>query len=199
MDLKKVSVGLSALALCAILLESCAGSQKTASVSSNKDCNYAKAGAVTLNLNADKALQVSGNDLPRSYTVFTADNEKAFFAAAKKQGGTAAIQLPSGCRQFQLSLSETMSPQMMERYPDLISLKGISTDGTDLRLDWDGTHMRGQVLENGKSYLLEPRTARSGPVYILFDKADATTPRRSFEQSTPAGMEQLRRNQDVEK
>ncbi len=179
MTQKKVSAGLLGLASCCLLLGSCTGGKKTTSAGANPDCNYARVGSVTMHLEAGRPSEVSGNDLPRNFTVFTATNEKAFFAAAKKQGGTALIQLPSGCRQFRLSLSDAMSKELMARYPELVSLKGSSADGTDLRLDWDGTSMRGQVLENGKSYVIEPHvTGGVRKVYLLYGKEDAAAPKR---------------------
>lgn len=193
MNNKKVFAGGWALAF-SCLLYGCAGSQKTTtSASSGPDCNYARVGAVMMRLETGSPSQVSGKNLPGNYTVFTADNEKAFFTAAKKLDGTAAIQLPSGCRRFRLSLSDAMSPEMMKRYPDLVSLKGSAADGTDLRLDWDGTSMRGQVVENGKSYLLEPHVTGIQKVYLLYSKDDVTTtPRRSFEQKQTAPPQRQR-------
>lgn len=177
---------------------SCNSSRKMTAGGPKGDCNYATAGAVTMTLTAEPVSAVSGTNLPKSYTVLRAGNEKAFFKTVRKEGGTAAFQLPSGCRQFKLSLSETMSPQMAERYPDLVSLKGVSEDGTDLRLDWDGTVMRGQILEAGKSFLLEPQAAGSGNVYILFNKADVTLSPRVFETTSPAA-EKIQRRRDAEK
>lgn len=177
----------------------CNSSRKMTAAGPKSDCNYASAGSATMNLTPQAAALISGTDLPKEYSVLKAENEKAFFAAAKKEGGTAAIQLPLGCRKFRLSLSETMSPQMAERYPDLVSLKGVSENGADLRLDWDGTSMRGQIIEAGKSFLLEPRTDVGAHVYILYNKDNATTPRRPFEKMVPPSNNRLERMKDVQR
>ena len=180
---KRFSAGLFALFASGFFLISCSSSQKTASKAIQKECNYARAGGVVMNLETSRSTQISGNNLPKNYTVFIASNEKDFFQTAKKEGGMAALELPSGCRQFRLSLSGTMTPQMMERYPDLVSLKGNSENGADLRIDWDGTAMRGQIIENGKSYVLEPHASSGKHVYLFFSKDDVTVPSRPFEKS----------------
>ncbi len=172
------------IGLFAALFGGCTAAKKTISAKSDKGCNIAQADNTIMRLTTASLSTVSGSALPRTYTVFTATGEQSFFEAARN-GGTAAFTLPSGCKNFRVSLSETMSAELAKRYPNLISLKGNNMEGDDLRLDWDGLQMRGQILTEGKSYLIEPhKTTAGGDAYILFDKADAATPRRPFEEGT---------------
>lgn len=91
------------------------------------------------------------------------------------------IPLPAGCTNFSVTVSSTMSPELAAKYPDIISLKGSSEAGADLRLDWDGTQMRGQVILRGDTWLLEPFAAGGKTFYLVYHKADASATKKPFE------------------
>ncbi|RYD52211.1 MAG: hypothetical protein EOP52_08555 [Sphingobacteriales bacterium] len=175
----------SGILLIVILGAACTAPQKTVAVESPTGCNLVQAGAATIRLTSvdGKKLQFirTGQTIPTAYSAYTLTGGSDFFQAAKTQPAQASLRLPSGCQQFTLTRSETMSPELARKYPQLVSLKGGGTGGRDLRIDWDGQVMRGQVIEMNKTYLIEPYNTASGTVYLVFDKADVPTVRRPFE------------------
>ncbi len=168
-----------------ILFAACTSPQKTVSTEDATGCNRAQAGTATLQLTPvdGQKLQFTGTGptVPTAYTAYTLTGGTAFFQAAKIQAATAALQLPSGCQTFALTRSETMSPELARKYPQLVSLKGTGTGGRDLRLEWDGQVLHGQVIETDKTYWMEPYNTASGTVYLVFDKADLPKIPRPFE------------------
>jgi hypothetical protein len=91
------------------------------------------------------------------------------------------IPMPSGCKGFSVTVSETMSPELAAKYPELASLKGSAPDGSDLRLDWNGTAMRGQVINGGDTWFLEPTVLGSQTFYLIYHKNDAAATKKPFE------------------
>lgn len=76
-----------------------------------------------------------------------------------------------------------MSAGLQEKYPDLISLQGngVNNKSADLRLDWDGTQLHGQLLYNGSTFLITPVATNSGIVYLFYDKNDSGEIKQPFE------------------
>jgi hypothetical protein len=131
---------------------------------------------------------------PASYSEYTVAGATGFFERAKEGPQDIMVPLPDGCRAFKTSLSETMSPELRKKYPQLVSLKGSNDAGDDLRLDWDGSTFRGQVLTaaGGKTYLITPLTG-TATNYMVYDRADSRDPKQPFEKirsAPPAGTQQ---------
>ena len=128
-----------------------------------------------------------GVNVPRKYASYAVDAAewKAFAETLKRRGDDEVtglnIPLPAGCKRFSVTVSSTMSPELAAKYPDLISLKGSSEDGADLRLDWDGARMRGQVILRGDTWLMEPFSAGGKTFYLIYHKADASATKKPFE------------------
>lgn len=129
----------------------------------------------------------AGVNVPRKYTSYTVDAAewKSFAQKVKERGPGEVtglnIPLPAGCTAFSVSLSSAMSPELAAKYPDIISLKGTTENGADLRLDWNGTGMRGQVILRGDTWLLEPFAASEKTFYLIYHKADASATKKPFE------------------
>jgi hypothetical protein len=175
----------SGIGLSLVVLAACTTPRKTASTDGTTGCNQARAGIATLRLTPveRQKIQFARTDqvVPTAYSAYTLSGGTDFFQAAKSQPATAALQLPSGCQTFTVTRSETMSPELARKYPQLVSLKGTGTGGRDLRLEWDGQVLHGQVMETDKTYWIEPYNTASGTVYLLFDKAALPRTPRPFE------------------
>lgn len=126
-------------------------------------------------------------NVPKKYNAYIVDAAewKAFAQKVKERGPGEVtginLPLPTGCTNFSVTVSSTMSPELAAKYPDIISLKGSSEAGADLRLDWNGTAMRGQVILRGDTWLLEPFAAGDKTFYLVYHKADASTTKKPFE------------------
>ncbi len=120
---------------------------------------------------------------PKNYKSYEVMGAGDFFQRAKAGEQEVMIPLPAGCIPFKTSLSETMSPGLREKYPQLVSLKGSNSAGDDLRLDWNGTDFSGQVLAGGKTYLITHFPQMPATVYGVYEKGDAATQKQPFERS----------------
>ncbi len=133
------------------------------------------------------AAEAKATNVPRKYTAYTVDAAewKAFAMKVKERGPGEVtglnIPMPTGCTAFSVTTSSTMSPELAAKYPELASLKGNADDGADLRLDWNGTQMRGQILTLGDTYLLEPFVAGGATFYLFYHKGDAAATKKPFE------------------
>ncbi|RYD57443.1 MAG: hypothetical protein EOP56_09045 [Sphingobacteriales bacterium] len=137
----------------------------------------------TLTANAD--LQ-----LPAVYKTYSLSESplKRFFETAA-QGKTVKTVVPlggnTGCQLFNVKKSGTMSGPLADKYPGLVSLSGTGINGTgDIRLDFDGTKMNGQVIWKNEAYLISPVTQGSKRYYIIYKKSDATDEKQPFESLT---------------
>lgn len=96
-----------------------------------------------------------------------------------------SLPLPEApfCQEFKVWGSGTLSEELSRKFPDLVSWKGISTDGrkTEVRIDFDGKHLSAEVGRNQQTYIISSWPAASGTVYLVYLKRDSgvrTQPRR---------------------
>lgn len=179
------------LLLCCVTLGSCSSPRGTASGASTAKrsaCPTTGVPAVHFVASNFPASEVAtGVNVPNKYSAFSVDAAewKAFAETLKRRGHDEVtglnIPLPQGCKNFSVTVSSTMSPELAAKYPDLISLKGNSEDGADLRLDWNGAQMRGQVILRGDTWLVEPFAASGKTFYLVYHKADASATKKPFE------------------
>lgn len=125
--------------------------------------------------------------LPKAYTVYRIDNNqlKPFFKSLKENNG-GLINLPvsdTTCLTFTLSNSEVMSPSLAKKYPDIVSLKGHTTDNNanSLRLDYDGKKMKAEITRNNEVYFITPWQEGDTIYYLLYNKNDAGYEKVPFE------------------
>lgn len=119
----------------------------------------------------------------------------AFFRALPEDSSkapdiTLSVPLPHpvNCRRFSVRQSDVLSPALRQKYPDLIALRGTNPEaGGDLRLEYDGEKMKGQVLWQGQVFLLEPLQKDNGYVYLVYTKEDAGRKKRMFEPADKEG------------
>lgn len=129
---------------------------------------------------------------PKSYKVYSLDSAqaKSFFNAAKTTGAKTVIPLPAPyeCKSFSLSESGAMSDKLKAKYPDIVSLKGTDDDTkkSDVRLDFDGSKVRGQIIWAGEVYLITPVRGESGYYYMIYAKKDTGEKKQEFETTKPA-------------
>ncbi|PZF75028.1 hypothetical protein [Taibaiella soli] len=128
-----------------------------------------------------------------TYAISTDRQLKAFFIKAKTTAAPFSMPLsgPDDCRAFTTQVSGTMSAELAAKYPEIVSLKGRSDANADadLRLDYDGNQMRGQIIWSGKVYIIDPVKYGNSTVYIVYDKNDTSVPKNSFE-SDPTKQQQ---------
>ncbi len=133
--------------------------------------------------------------LPESYTVYTVSGAAGFFKQTKTDAQEVMIPMPAGCITFKVVPSGTMSEGLQEKYPQLVSLRGSNGAGDDLRLDWDGTAFRGQVIAagGGKTFFVAPYPKAKGATYLVYDKSDSREEKQPFEinRSAPAGPAEM--------
>lgn len=144
--------------------------------------------------------------LPSKYGLYeiAAAELNGFFAFFKGRASDSAqvresvisipLPAPAGCQAFRVRHSDVLSPALQQKYPELVALRGVSAEGGhDLRLEYDGVKMKGQVLWQGQVYLVEPlQPARTGDnyLYMIYAKEDAGIRKRMFEQQEQAPPEQ---------
>lgn len=128
--------------------------------------------------------------VPRKYKAYriNADTLKAFFAAIQSGRNEIGMVVPvtgSNCESFNLRRSGTMSAELQKKYPDIISLQGngATNKSADLRLDWDGSLLKGQVIYNSTIYFITPFTTAQGLIYVFYDKKDTNEVKNPFEKA----------------
>lgn len=128
---------------------------------------------------------VSAASLPKQYKAYevSADSLNAFFRAARHKSCAMVIPMTDGCEPFVMRVSEAMSPELRNKYPDLVSLQGngVNNKAADLRLDWDGRQLQGQLIFNGSTYLIAPIAGQDGIVYLIYDRNDTNEIKQPFE------------------
>ena len=133
--------------------------------------------------------QVGNTHLPSEFETYMIDGPDldAFLKAAKAgQPAAHIIRLPlpehAGCPLFKLSSSGTMTETLSQKFPDLISLKGLPEEHTAaaLRLDYDGKKMEAEITWGGHIYYLSPWPGEDGIYYLLYKKEDAGFEKKPF-------------------
>lgn len=126
--------------------------------------------------------------VPRKYKAYriNADTLKAFFAVIQSGRNEIGMVVPvtgTTCESFSLRRSGSMSAELQQKYPDIISLQGNGTanKAADLRLDWDGSLLKGQLIYNSTIYFITPFTTGQGVIYVLYDKKDTNEVKNPFE------------------
>jgi hypothetical protein len=151
-----------------------------------------KAGSYSIRWNwVDKQQSIkfpakSGNlQLPKKYEVFevVSSNLKSNLTLLRKNGGT--ITLPfvhmvkgmrkMDCLTFKVENSGTMSKELNDKYPEIVSLKGVDVRNkyNTVRFDYDGSAMNISVMCNGVNYLYAPYKVKNKTYYLLFKKSDS--------------------------
>lgn len=125
---------------------------------------------------------------PDGYKVYSLDTLQAreFFRQTKdtSQKLSVVIPLPAplGCRVYALSSSGVMNAKLAEKYPDLVALQGSDQQGaSQLRLNYDGKWVKGQVLSGGKTYLVNPVRSNGVIYYMVYARSDSKEVKEPFE------------------
>ncbi len=133
----------------------------------------------------------AGMALPKKYLHYhiAADTLSAFFAQLRTAGKKGGIILPveRHCEPFELKASGAMAAALQEKYPAIISLQGqgVNNKAADVRLDWNGQELRGQITYNGATYFITPVKGNNEVTYIVYNREDSGEVKQPFE-STPA-------------
>lgn len=92
-----------------------------------------------------------------------------------------ALPLPDApfCLEFDMIASGTLSDALSRKYPELLSLKGVATNGgrADARIDFDGKHLAAELRLHYETYVLSAWSAKRGAqgetIYLLYLKSDS--------------------------
>jgi hypothetical protein len=128
-----------------------------------------------------------GARMPASYKVYELDSaELAGFVNSGAQAWQTAVPLPdpTGCQVVSLKQSKTMSEELKKKFPNMVSLQGKSEANpeSDVRLDYDGTKLRGQIRWGKDVYIINPVVNGKQTYYVIFDKKNAGARKQPFEQ-----------------
>jgi len=125
--------------------------------------------------------------LPLKYSVYTINNEQmqAFFKSLKSAGqGLMNLPVPGhGCQPFQVKNSGTMSAELAEKFPEMISLKGTAQQNTGgyARVDYDGKKLKVEITWDNETYYIQPWEEEGQLWYVLSDKKDTGYEKHPFE------------------
>ena len=135
--------------------------------------------------------EVNAAMLPAVYTVYRIDSAelKAFFSAARlsRENSKAEVVVPLpqpiGCRLFAVFEAGTMPEELKKKFPDIVSLKGMDkeTPASDIRLEYNGRMMQGQVTRDGETYFIKPVTSGNRFYYLIYAKSDVKRKKQDFE------------------
>lgn len=129
--------------------------------------------------------------LPVAYKAYVLEQNqlRRFFdsAAVGTEGLKTVVPLPAGgCQLFQVKRSSAMSEALRNKYPQLVSLSGNSVKypENDIRLDFDGTKMSGQIIWRSEVFLITPVAQGKDTYYIVYKKEDSGISKEGFESVT---------------
>jgi len=139
----------------------------------------------------------AGVVLPAKYIRYSVakDTLQAFFKQLSTPGKTGGIILPidKHCEPFTLRTSGAISAGIRQKYPDLASLQGngVNTKAADIRLDWNGTQMRGQITFNGAIYYIMSVAEKNETVYLVYNREDSGEVKQPFEEKKSPAVNKL--------
>jgi hypothetical protein len=182
-----------------VLATSCRSSQSATADKAGKQtngnavCKLADANKPQIKWAAETDEVLKGNNviLPSVYSIFSADSAslKTFFMAAKPSTENSKVDVvvpmpqPFGCKIFSVFQSSTMAPELQKKFPDIVTLKGVDkeTGMNDVRLEYNGRMMQGQVTMNGEIYLVSPLSNNDRFYYIVYAKSATNEIKKNFE------------------
>jgi hypothetical protein len=183
-----------------LLGTACKSSQGTATnggekhTSGNEVCKMADPNIPHISWVKETEDVLKGKDvvvLPKVYNIYSADSAQLrhFFTVAKssKENSKAEVIIPLpqpvGCKVFSVYQSGTMSEELQKKFPDLVTLKGADkeTGLNDIRMEYNGRMMQGQVTVNGEIYLIAPVSNNNHLYYIVYAKSETKEIKRNFE------------------
>lgn len=134
------------------------------------------------------SLALPANMTPLTYKVFSIDTNqlRSYFAKdVAERSFVAPLPPPFGCMTGRLKASGVLAPELKKRYPQMVSLAGqaMSDANSDIRIDYDGTKMRGQLRIGADVFMLSPVFVGNRHYYIVFHKKDAAVKKQPFEQN----------------
>lgn len=128
----------------------------------------------------------SAMPLPSDYQVYSLDAKelKRFFSVADDNKSTLFF-VPVGnkpnCVQYDISRSEILPDSLKMKFPQLVSLKGKGTGGDDIRLDYDGNVLQGQIISDGEMYYITPLNHNGKTFHMVYKRSDSKEVKQEFE------------------
>lgn len=187
----KLNPGVSFFIIPVVCMLSCTSGKVTAS---NKNRKQLKVACGKVAITADKphidwfeadAQLPTEMQLPKAYKAYTVEHGqlKRFFDAANAGEAQTTVPLPSpaGCIVFTVKPSGTLSEALRKKYPNMVSLSGTGSSGGDIRLDFDGEKMNGQVIHRSETYIISPTASGEKTYYLIYKKSDAGLEKQPFE------------------
>jgi hypothetical protein len=124
--------------------------------------------------------------LPLKYSVYTINNAllKKYLVGLKAKPANVVLPMPqpTGCSEFTVMNSGTMSAELAAKYPEILSMKGsdVKNPSTLLRLDYNGTELNAEITIAGVPYIIVPWKKGKNTYYLLYKKEDSGVARQPF-------------------
>ncbi|WP_276131981.1 hypothetical protein [Polluticoccus soli] len=128
----------------------------------------------------------SAMSLPSYYQVYALDagELKRYFSLADHNKSTLFF-VPLGsqpnCIQYDITRSDILPDSLKKKYPNLVSLKGKGAGGNDIRLDYDGNVLQGQVISDGEMYYITPLNHNGKIFHMVYKRSDTKEIKQEFE------------------
>ncbi len=128
----------------------------------------------------------SNFQMPANYSLYTIDSiqlQRFFLRNNASLKTLVPLPLQKECVIVSLTESGTLSEELKKKYPKMITLQG-KMDGaplSDVRIEYDGTKMKGQIKSGDHLYLITPVASGARIFYIVYDKATSGIPKQPFE------------------
>lgn len=139
-------------------------------------------------------VSVPKNLFPKQYQVYLLDTTQlnmVFNPSLKNWTVAVPLPEPIGCQIATLQESGTMSAELRQKYPAMLSLAGPAANNAtaDFRMDYDGNKLRGQVRWGADVFILSPFYTDGHVFYIIYNKKESGVNKAPFE----SGVEVLER------
>lgn len=134
----------------------------------------------------DVSALYSGQYLPTKFNAYTLKSQQIAKTFEEiKSGKTNEISLPLNgkCITFVLRPSNTLSPELAEQYPQLLSFQGTNKDNVSetASIDYDGLVLKVYARLNDGIFIIDPVKIQSGFVYLEYNRQESTIPKSPLE------------------
>lgn len=112
------------------------------------------------------------NRLPMDYKAYVIEEKELedYMNPKNRLNKRFSLTFPlfEGCITFDLKNSGTMSPELMEKYPDIQSFRGINENQYTADVDYSGKELKAKINTQDNIYIFEPIVTEKGKFYILY-------------------------------
>lgn len=145
-----------------VIIFSCKSKSKIQSNTDNTSSNYWKI--------IDVKLENTQFESPEDYDTYHL--EEALFMLALKNNEVAIPDLNKNLNTFEVTPNSTMSPELAERFPELLTYSGVQQNNKlcQVRITTKNNNIDIAVLCNDKTYYIKQIKNQNQSIYVLYDK-----------------------------